>query len=68
MNYELTDEEIEENKKFLGVKPKTKRKKVIKKSGEPDSSKITKEVGEYIKDVVKNIDSKEDDIDDFWTS
>jgi len=76
MNYELTDEEIEENKKFLNVKP-TRKKKVIKNDVDPDVSKITKEVGELITKAVENIDisttneeilDKKDDIDDFWTT
>jgi len=59
MNYKLSDEEIEENKKFLGVKTK-------QKFGEPDVTKVNKKVAKKIEKVVDDIGKE--DIDDFWLS
>jgi DNA adenine methylase len=45
MNYKLSDDEIEENKKFLNVKTK---------NVESDSKKVKKELGKYLKNVLNN--------------
>lgn len=76
MNYKLTDEEIEENKKFLNSdnkksSPKT-NKKISPKTNETTENvdniihePVNKPVNEPVSEPVKK---EEEDIDDFWLS